>query len=252
MLGEAQAFAEYAELAADPVYAGRGVPRGDGHSVLVLPGLFGNDFYLQPLHLWLSRIGYRPVRSSLLANVGCSERLTVQIEKELERRRRSHPGKVSIIGHSRGGILAWAIAQRLGDDARNLILLGSPVGALAAAMRAGAFDPERVRQYANPRIVEASTRVRQAIDPDCTFPSCGCPFAQQIAQPLPTHVRITTIASETDPIVPAAAARIEGAHNFVGGGTHSGLVVNKRVYPLIARALAAEQLRSASQQEAHR
>jgi len=240
MLSEAQAFAEYAELTADPVYAGYGVPRGDGHFVLVLPGLFGNDFYLQPLHLWLNRIGYHPIRSSLLANVGCSERLTVQVEKELERRRRGHLGKVSIIGHSRGGILAWAIAQRLGEDMHNLVLLGSPVGALAGAMRAGGFDPDRVRQFANPAIVEASTRVRNAVDPDCSFPSCGCPFALQIAQPLPAHVRITTIASETDPIVPAGAARIEGARNFVGGGTHSGLVVNKRVYPLIARALAGE------------
>jgi pimeloyl-ACP methyl ester carboxylesterase len=237
-LGEAQAFAEYAQLAADPVFFGRGVPRGDGHSVLVLPGLFGNDLYLQPLHLWLSRVGYRPIRSSLISNVGCPERLTVQIEQELARRRTIHPGTVSVIGHSRGGILGWAIAQRLGPDARHLILLGSPVGALAAAMRSGAVDTSQARQYANPAIVEASTRVRRVIDPECDFPSCGCPFAQQIAQTLPAYVKVTTIASQSDPIVPAATARIEGARNFVGSGTHSGLVVNKNVYPLIARALA--------------
>ena len=238
LLGEAQAFAEYAQLTADPVFMGRGIPGGDGHSVLVLPGLFGNDLYLQPLHLWLSRIGYRPVRSSLLSNVGCSERLTVQIERELERHRKMHPGPVSVIGHSRGGILGWAIAQRLSADARHLILLGSPVGALAAAMQRGPFDVSQARQYANPATVEASTRVRRAIDPDCDFPACACPFAQQVSRKLPAHIKVTTIASESDPIVPAAAARVEGARNFVGTGTHSGLVVNKNVYPLIARALS--------------
>ena len=238
ILGEAQAFAEYAQLAADPVYVGTGIPRGDGHAVLVLPGLFGNDLYLQPLHVWLSRIGYRPIRSSLLSNVGCSERLTVQIEEQLARHRKAHPGPVSVIGHSRGGILGWAITQRLGADARHLILLGSPVGALAAAMRSGAIDISQARQYANPAIVEASTRVRQVIDPDCDFPSCGCPFAQQLSQKLSAHIKVTTIASASDPIVPAAAAHMEGARNFVGSGTHSGLVVNKNVYPIIARALA--------------
>src|SRR5437867_11584794 len=53
---EARALGELAALQRDPVFRGHGLPRGDGRIVLVLPGLFGNDLYLQPLHLWLRRI----------------------------------------------------------------------------------------------------------------------------------------------------------------------------------------------------
>ena len=75
MLDEAAALREYWALRLDPVYRGRGVPRGDGKPVLVLPGLFGNDFYLTPIRAWLGRIGYTPRVSTLAINAGCPERL---------------------------------------------------------------------------------------------------------------------------------------------------------------------------------
>ena len=83
---ETFAWTEFVHLMADPVYYGAGVPRGDGRLVLVLPGLFGNDWYLQPLRSWLNRIGYRAVPSTLTVNAGCPERLTREVEKSLERR----------------------------------------------------------------------------------------------------------------------------------------------------------------------
>ncbi len=64
--------AELGLLLADPVYWGLGVPRGDRHSVLVLPGLFAGDGYLQPLRRWLWRVDYTPLRSGLKRNPGWS------------------------------------------------------------------------------------------------------------------------------------------------------------------------------------
>ena len=72
---EAQALSELAALLRAPIYAGRGVARGDGRLMLVLPGLFGNDLHVQPLRTWLRRIGYVPVASSLAVNAGCPNRL---------------------------------------------------------------------------------------------------------------------------------------------------------------------------------
>src|SRR5260370_16326597 len=57
--------AEFGLLLEDPVFWGWGVPRGDAHAVLVLPGLFAGDRYLQPLRGGLGRAGYRPVLSGL-------------------------------------------------------------------------------------------------------------------------------------------------------------------------------------------
>src|SRR5436190_10667683 len=92
---EAAAVGEWASLMMSSVYRGVAAPRGDGRLVLVLPGMFANDFYLQPMRRWLSRIGYAPVRSTLSANVGCPERLCDQIEQELSRQRQRRPGPVA-------------------------------------------------------------------------------------------------------------------------------------------------------------
>src|SRR4029434_4025002 len=83
---EPLALQEFALLMADPVFYGVGVPRGDGRPALVLPGLFANDFYLQPMHSWLGRIGYRPVPSTFWVNAGCPEGLTVQAQGARARR----------------------------------------------------------------------------------------------------------------------------------------------------------------------
>src|SRR6476619_699886 len=110
LLAEAGSLNELFALQRDPVFRGHGIPRGDGRLVLVIPGLFGSDLYLEPLHSWLRRIGYRPVRSTISINAGCPDRLRAQVESALQRGVGRHPGPVAIIGHSRGGMLGWAIA----------------------------------------------------------------------------------------------------------------------------------------------
>lgn len=218
-----------------PIYRGVAAPRGDGRLVVVLPGMFANDFYLQPMRRWLTRIGYTPVRSTLSMNVGCPERLCKQIETELSRQMQRRPGPVAFIGHSRGGILARAIAARLGEHASHLILLGSPVGAVSqmrswpAAGGAGSV--------AAPAVAEAGSRVRRALDPDCNVPECGCPFPADLARPLSARTRVVSIYSRDDPIVPARACHIAGARNIEVTGTHSGLAFNQAAYREIADAL---------------
>ena len=122
-----QPAAELGLLLADPIYWGWGVPRGDGHAVLVLPGLLGSDRYLEPLRGWLRRVGYAPVRSGLRQNPGWSEdiarRLTGRVEDAAERS--GQP--VTVIGHSLGGIYARSIAGRRPELVRQVITLGSPL-----------------------------------------------------------------------------------------------------------------------------
>ena len=57
MLEPAAAMAELAELLLSPIYYGVGVPRGDGHRVLLLPGFMGSDSYLMILAGWLCCCG---------------------------------------------------------------------------------------------------------------------------------------------------------------------------------------------------
>jgi len=228
LAGESLAVAEFAHLFGDPVYYGIGAARGDGRHVVVLPGLFGNDWYLYPLRSWLARIGFRPVRSSLAINAGCPERLSRQVEQEIKRRLKSRPGPVALIGHSRGGILARAIAARLGDEASHLILLGSPVGAIERSTgwpnAVGGGNP------AHSSVAQASNRARSLLDPDCDVPQCGCPFPGDLRRPLSSKTAVVSIYSENDPVVPAWSCQIPGARNVEVSGTHTGLVYNGAVY----------------------
>ena len=232
---EARVADEFAQLVRSPLFRGRDVPRGDGRIVLVLPGLFGNDLYLEPMHRWLRRIGYTPVRSSLIINAGCPQRLTEEIEGHLNIRRATRPGPVAIIGHSRGGILARALAGKLQAECSHLIGLGSPAAAVSRAME---YRTEAAQVPAGQAIYRASHRARSLLDPDCEAPECRCAFLADVRASLHSSTRVTSIYSSEDPIVPKSACRVPGAANFEITGTHSGLAYNVVALELIAAALA--------------
>src|SRR3981189_1184362 len=52
----------------DPVFRGRGVPRGDGRSVLLVPGFLSGDWSMRLLHGWLGRIGDESYPSGIHLN----------------------------------------------------------------------------------------------------------------------------------------------------------------------------------------
>lgn len=234
---EGKAMREFAALHAAPVFYGRGVPRGDGRLVAVIPGLFGTDHYLRPLRQWLRRIGYRPTRSSLTINAGCPDRLRNQIEQKLHGILEASPGPVALIGHSRGGMLAWSIASRLQDKVSHLALLGSPAPAFVAAMRE--YEAVIPAAMAHSNVAAAGARAVRLLDPDCTVPACGCAYIDDIRRPLAETTKVISFASGEDPIVPPSACRIWNGENVSVSGSHSGLVYNRAVYPPLARFLAS-------------
>ena len=233
--GEARMAGELAALLRHPVYAGKDLPRGDGRAVVVLPGLFANDFYLEPMHRWLKRIGYRPLRSTLLLNAGCPQRLREQIEDHLHLRTAGDVRPIALIGHSRGGILAWAVAAALQERVSHLVLLGSPAPAVARAIAASSLSGAGM---ANEAVQRAGARARQILDPDCDVPACGCPFPRDMQRLLHASTRVVSIFSRDDPVVPPAASRVSGGRNFEVRGTHGGLAYNIGAYKVIATSLS--------------
>ena len=233
---EARALGELAELRRDPVYAGRGVPRGDGRLVLVVPALLAGDLSLLPLRAWLDRLGYTALRSGLVANAGCPDRLRGEVERRLRRELDRRPGPVALIGHSRGGMLAWALATRLGPVASHLVLLGSPAAANAASFRHGDAPPSGT--VAAPAVEAIGRLSRRLVDPGCNVPDCGCPYPQDLQQPFDPATRVLSVYSRDDRVVSPEACRVESGRNVEVGGTHSGLGANREVYPVLARFLA--------------
>lgn len=233
MARETFAFAEFASLIVDPVYRGEDVPRGDGRLVAIIPGLFGTDFYLWPLRRWIARIGYRPSTSGLWVNAGCADRLTSEVEKWIEGQRSDR--QIVLIGHSRGGVLARALAARLANRVSHLILLGSPVGAAVRLVQTGA--EQQLSGVTMNAVARASNTARRILDPDCKFPQCGCGFINDMRRALAPETVVLSIYTRDDTITPPEVCIVTGARNVEVGGTHSGLVFNPSVYREIARSL---------------
>lgn len=115
---------EYAATLATMPWLNR-VPGGDGHPVIVFPGLGASALSTRPLREYLGRLGYavhdwglgrnRP-RPNLLDD--CAQRV-LQIAEE-------HGAKVSLVGWSLGGVYARELAKRLEPRVRCVITLGSP------------------------------------------------------------------------------------------------------------------------------
>ncbi|NKC01707.1 MAG: hypothetical protein GKR90_24845 [Pseudomonadales bacterium] len=238
---EAQAMAEFLALHRDPMLRGTGMPRGSGRRVLVLPGLMGNDLYLTTVRHWLSRIGYQPLSSDILLNLGCAKRMATDVQAKLEPLLAEDRSPIAILGHSRGGLLAKALATRLGKQVSHLILVGSPLGGFLNA------GPEGVSAFAESMeqgndiqrwVINAGLAATRLVDADCTAPRCGCEYYTDLFGPLAPSTKVTAIYSNEDPVVPPSSAKLPFGKNIVIDGTHSGLMFSPAVYPHIADALA--------------
>lgn len=107
-------------------YALRDVNRGDGHPVVVFPGLAATDLTTTPLRTFLSKIGYDAhpwfQGINLGPRPGVLEIATEQVEKIFK----ATGKQVSLVGWSLGGIYAREIAKLLPHAVRNVITLGTP------------------------------------------------------------------------------------------------------------------------------
>lgn len=102
-------------------------PRGDGHPVLVLPGLLADDASTGPLRDFLKSQGYRVHGWNQGRNRGLRENveadMVARVDELYERHGRR---KISLIGWSLGGLYARHIAKIRADKVRCMISLGSP------------------------------------------------------------------------------------------------------------------------------
>ena len=117
-----------AGLASIPLAAGwlGAAPRGDGHGVLVLPGLLASDMSTGLLRRYTSWLGYSVCGWQLGRNVGPTDRVLAELPNVLADVARRTGGPVSIIGWSLGGIYARELAREQPGLARQVITLGSP------------------------------------------------------------------------------------------------------------------------------
>lgn len=105
-------------------------PRGDGHTVLVLPGLGGGDRSTRVLRSFVDSLGYKSEPWNLGTNLGpATQNLGPALSGLVEDLYvASGSQKVSIVGWSLGGLYAHRLARAFPNMIRQVVTLGSPIG----------------------------------------------------------------------------------------------------------------------------
>ena len=125
MLMEARAINEFgAFLGALPLLSL--APKGDGHPVLVLPGLITSDNATRPLRSFLKSRGYAVSGWGLGRNFGPRAGVQDAMINLVQDLNETHGRKVSLVGWSLGGIYARQLSKMMPDRVRSVITLGSP------------------------------------------------------------------------------------------------------------------------------
>lgn len=102
-------------------------PRGDGHPVLVLPGLLADDDSTHSLRSFLNSHGYKAHGWKQGRNRGLRGNLEGDMLARIEELFDRYDGrKISLVGWSLGGLYARQLAKLVPDKVRSMISLGSP------------------------------------------------------------------------------------------------------------------------------
>ncbi len=101
-------------------------PRGDGHPVLVLPGLVASDVSTRPLRSFLTSKGYAVAGWRQGRNYGLRPGVQDAMVDLIHELTDTHGRKISLVGWSLGGLYARQLAKMMPERVRQVITLGSP------------------------------------------------------------------------------------------------------------------------------
>ena len=201
----------------------RSLSRGDGHTVMVLPGFLASDQSTRMMRGYLQRMGYSPVGWDLGRNMGHFDIMASRLPETFLDLVEKTGEKVSLIGQSLGGVFARELARLYPDHVRQVISLGSPIR----------MDKSDAVASIVARMFEQSTgmtpeEMRDALD----F------FDESESPPVP----MTAVYSKCDGVVhwEGCMEKFEDklTQNVRVFGSHCGMGFNPSVYHIIADRLA--------------
>ncbi len=191
-------------------------PTGDGHVVLVIPGLLTSDRATHPLRRWLEDRGWDARGWQQGRNLGRLDLLDA-LPGLVESLADESGRRVSLVGWSLGGTHARWIAHRRPDLVRRVVTLGSPFR----------VDPRQTPAW--PLLSRLSGARREDLDDEILS-------LVAIPPPVPT----TSIASLDDGVAPPEVCTDDGpdVDRVIVRGSHIGLIRNPVVWRAIADRLA--------------
>jgi len=194
--------------------------------VLLIPGFMAGDASLTVLAGWLRRRGHTVRLSGILINAGCAGRELTRLERVLA----GFEEPAIVIGQSRGGTLARALAARHPEAVAAVVMLGSPV-----------LDPLAVSPGVM-RTIRSMARlgdlgVPGVFSSECRDGPCCTEYYGLLRAPLTGGMVALMVYSRTDAIVDWRACLDPSARCIEIDGSHCGMAVNPRVYEELERVL---------------
>jgi triacylglycerol lipase len=204
--------------------------------VVLVPGFLAGDGTLAPMSRHLRGLGYRTYRSTMHANVGCTQQASDALERRIEAIAAKRARKVTIVGHSLGGLMARGLAARRPDLVEGIVTLGSPILAPGAAHPILLFDLALV------------TRLQRVglggmMGSDCTSGECARTSWEQSRIRLVRGVSFTSVFSRRDGIIDWRSCLDPQAKAVEVSTSHVGMAFDPVVLDVVAETLAANRAR---------
>ncbi len=197
-------------------------PRGDGHTVLVLPGFLASDRSTELLRRYLRALGHNAVGWNQGRNLGGVYRMRPLLQDRVKALADKSGRKVSVVGWSLGGVYARDLALNMTENVRSITTLGSPFARDFRANNVG-------RLYDT----LSGEQLEHAVPADIE--------ALMGDMPVPA----TSIFSRTDGVVHWRTSQVRVRHDAenieVIGASHIGLGANPAVLWAVADRLAQKE-----------
>lgn len=196
-------------------------PIGDGHSVVVFPGLGGAPFTTSQLRRYLDEAGFEAHDWGRGMNTGPEGQFEPWLMGLVQHVRELHGAtgrKVSLVGWSLGGVYAREIAKLAPESVRQVVTLGTPFASLGGANHASGIYKLLNRDNAVRMTPRLQARLR------------ACP-------PVPT----TSVYSKSDGVVSwqGCIEKTTAASESVEvNASHLGMVTHPEVLRIVANRLA--------------
>ena len=198
-------------------------PIGDGHPVIIFPGLGTNGTWAAPLKNYCRELGYAAQDWGRGLNRGPTGNIETWLDDlaaDMDDLLGAAQQRCTLIGWSLGGIYAREVAKRMAGRTRQVITIGSPFSGDCDHTNAG-----WLLRLLNGRRIEIDPALAKRL---------------RAAPPVPT----TSIYSRTDGVVAWQACRQRAGvqvENVEVRSSHIGLVWNPTVLDVIADRLAQRE-----------
>jgi triacylglycerol lipase len=208
--------------------------RPDAPPVLLIPGFMAGDASLAMMRRWLRLRGHRVAVSGILANVDCAERTVAKLGSQLRDLAAEGDRRVVLIGQSRGGALARALAVRDPDSVCALVMLGTPVRdslAVSAPVLRTVRWMARLGDLGLPGVFSSR----------CGDGECCKEFREHLSAPLADWIDAVAVHSRSDAIVDWRACLDPHAEAVEVDSSHCGMSVHPAVYRVLERVLESAE-----------